>query len=59
MGTHADAFGDDSLVIAADNSHFDSRWPGVSEPIFNHPNLSAPTMRKILHDNARRLYLLI
>jgi predicted TIM-barrel fold metal-dependent hydrolase len=59
MGTHTDACGDDWLVFAADNSHFDSRWTGVSKPIFNHPNLSAPTKRKILHDNARRLYPLI
>ena len=57
MGPPADAIGDDWLVLAADNSHFDSRWPGVSEPIFNHPNLSVPSKRKISHDNARRLYL--
>ena len=51
-----DAFGDEWLVFASDYSHFDSRWPGASEPIVNHPTLSAVTKRKILNDNARRLY---
>ena len=51
-----DIFGDDWLVFASDYSHFDSRWPGAAEPIVNHPKLSATTKRKILNDNARRLY---
>ena len=28
-----DADGDDWIVFASDYSHFDSRWPGVSQPI--------------------------
>ena len=34
-----DVFGDDWLVFASDYSHFDSRFPGASEPIVNHPEL--------------------
>jgi predicted TIM-barrel fold metal-dependent hydrolase len=48
--------GDDWLVFASDYSHFDSRWPGAAEPIVEHPKISATTKRKILNDNARRLY---
>jgi predicted TIM-barrel fold metal-dependent hydrolase len=51
-----DVIGDDWLVFASDYSHFDSRWPGAAEPIVEHPKLSAATKRKILNDNARRLY---
>jgi predicted TIM-barrel fold metal-dependent hydrolase len=51
-----DTIGDDSIVFASDYSHFDSRFPGASEPIVNHPKLSDATKRKILNDNARRLY---
>jgi predicted TIM-barrel fold metal-dependent hydrolase len=51
-----DVFGDDWLVFASDYSHFDSRWPDASGPIVNHPKLGATTKRKILNDNARKLY---
>ena len=51
-----DVIGDDWIVFASDYSHFDSRWPGASEPIVNHPQLSTAAKRKILNDNARRLY---
>jgi len=51
-----DVIGDDWIVFASDYSHFDSRWPGASEPIANHPKLSAANKRKILNDNARKLY---
>jgi predicted TIM-barrel fold metal-dependent hydrolase len=51
-----DIIGDDWIVFASDYSHFDSRWPGASEPIVNHARLSDATKRKILNDNARRLY---
>jgi hypothetical protein len=53
-----DVIGDDWIVFASDYSHFDSRWPGASEPIVKHPKLSDVTKRKILNDNARRLYRL-
>jgi len=51
-----DVVGDDYLVFASDYSHFDSRWPGASEPIVNHEKISDGSKRKILNDNARRLY---
>ena len=51
-----EVLGDDWLVFASDYSHFDSRWPGASEPIVNHPKLSDATKQKLLNDNARRLY---
>src|SRR5262249_26095613 len=44
--------GDDWIVFASDYSHFDSRFPGASEPIVNHARLSETTKRKILNDNA-------
>ena len=51
-----DVIGDDWIVFASDYSHFDSRFPGASEPIVNHPQLSESIKRKILNDNSRRLY---
>ena len=51
-----DIIGDDWIVFASDYSHFDSRFPGASEPIVNHQKLSDFSKRKILNDNARRLY---
>jgi predicted TIM-barrel fold metal-dependent hydrolase len=53
-----DIIGDDWIVFASDYSHFDSRFPGASEPIVSHPTLRQGTKRKILNDNARRLYRL-
>ena len=51
-----DVIGDDWIVFASDYSHFDSRWPGAAAPIVNHAKLSDLAKRKILNDNARRLY---
>ena len=51
-----DVIGDGWIVFASDYSHFDSRFPGASQPIVDHPKLSDTTKRKILNDNARRLY---
>jgi predicted TIM-barrel fold metal-dependent hydrolase len=51
-----DVIGDTWIVFASDYSHFDSRFPGASEPIVNHAQLSEASKRKILNDNARRLY---
>jgi predicted TIM-barrel fold metal-dependent hydrolase len=50
-----DVFGDDWVVFASDYSHFDSRFPGASQPIVEHPKLSDASKKKILNDNARRL----
>jgi predicted TIM-barrel fold metal-dependent hydrolase len=52
----AETIGDDWIVFASDYSHFDSRFPGASQPIVDHPKLSDVSKRKILNDNARRLY---
>ena len=48
--------GDDSIVFASDYSHFDSRFPGASKPIIDHPKLSGRSKQKILSENSRRLY---
>jgi predicted TIM-barrel fold metal-dependent hydrolase len=48
--------GDEWIVFASDYSHFDSRFPGASQPIVNNPKLSDTSKRKILNDNASRLY---
>ncbi len=51
-----ETIGDDWIVFASDYSHFDSRFPGAKEPIVENKNLSEMSKRKILNDNARRLY---
>jgi predicted TIM-barrel fold metal-dependent hydrolase len=51
-----DVIGDTWIVFASDYSHFDSRSPGASEPIVTHAQLGEASKRKILNDNARRLY---
>ncbi len=49
-----ECIGDDWIVFASDYSHFDSRFPGASEPIVNHAKLGDASKRKILNDNASR-----
>src|SRR5262245_15435158 len=51
-----ETIGDDWIVFASDYSHFDSRFPGASAPIIENQKLSDSSKRKILNDNARRLY---
>ena len=51
-----ETIGDDWIVFASDYSHFDSRFPGAAKPIIENQQLSDPSKRKILNDNARRLY---
>jgi len=51
-----ETIGDDWIVFASDYSHFDSRFPGTAKPIIENQQLSDPSKRKILNDNARRLY---
>jgi predicted TIM-barrel fold metal-dependent hydrolase len=53
-----ETIGDEWIVFASDYSHFDSRFPGASQPIIENPRLSDATKRKLLDDNARRLYSL-
>lgn len=51
-----ESVGDDYIVFASDYSHFDSRFPGAARPLVENPKLSDVSKRKILNDNARRLY---
>jgi predicted TIM-barrel fold metal-dependent hydrolase len=51
-----EAIGDDWIVFASDYSHFDSRFPGASQPLIENKQLSDASKRKILNDNARRVY---
>jgi uncharacterized protein len=51
-----DVIGAEWIVFASDYSHFDSRFPGAVNPIVNHTGLGDEAKRKILQDNARRLY---
>jgi predicted TIM-barrel fold metal-dependent hydrolase len=51
-----ETIGDDWIVFASDYSHFDSRFPGAAKPIIENQQLSDASKRKILNDNARRLY---
>jgi uncharacterized protein len=53
-----ETIGDDWIVFASDYSHFDSRFPGASKPLSENKRLSDSSKRKILRDNARRLYAL-
>ena len=53
-----ETIGDDWIVFASDYSHFDSRFPGASQPIIDNRELSDTSKRKIVNDNARRLYSL-
>jgi predicted TIM-barrel fold metal-dependent hydrolase len=51
-----ETIGDNWIVFASDYSHFDSRFPGASKPLIENQRLSDSSKRKILNDNARRLY---
>jgi predicted TIM-barrel fold metal-dependent hydrolase len=51
-----ESIGDDWIVFASDYSHFDARFPGAAQPIVEHRELSESSKRKILRENARRLY---
>jgi predicted TIM-barrel fold metal-dependent hydrolase len=53
-----ESLGDDWIVFASDYSHFDSRFPGASQPLIENKHVSDSSKRKILNDNARRLYTL-
>jgi predicted TIM-barrel fold metal-dependent hydrolase len=53
-----ETIGDDWIVFASDYSHFDARFPGAAEPIVRNKELSDSSKKKILRENARRLYSL-
>ena len=51
-----DAVGDDMLVYASDYWHFDARFPGTVKEISERANLSMAEKRRLLGENAARLY---
>jgi predicted TIM-barrel fold metal-dependent hydrolase len=57
VGHVVDAFGDDNLVTTTDYPHGDSKYPNAMDRFLALP-LSDSSKRKILWDNALRLYAL-
>jgi predicted TIM-barrel fold metal-dependent hydrolase len=48
--------GEDRLVFASDYNHGDSKFPHTVESVTRRKNLSEPSLRKLMGDNASRLY---
>jgi predicted TIM-barrel fold metal-dependent hydrolase len=46
----------DSVVFASDYPHADGTFPGATKPLLDSPALSASDKRRVLLDNAVRLY---
>ena len=51
-----DYVGEDRLVFASDYNHGDSKFPHTVESVTERKNLSASQLRKLMCDNAARLY---
>ncbi len=51
-------FGDDILVFASDFPHWDAEYPDNLHAIRRRDDLSAESKRKLLRENAMRLYSL-
>ncbi len=51
-----DYLGADHFMYASDVPHLDNEFPESLEQLREHPRLSDEAKRKILHDNAARLY---
>jgi len=51
-----EALGAERILYASDYPHFDSRFPNTAKLIAERPELSEEAKRKILGENARRLY---
>ena len=51
-----DYVGEDRLVFASDYNHGDSKFPHTVESVTKHENLSESSLRKLMCDNAARLY---
>ena len=48
--------GEDRLVFASDYNHGDSKFPHTVESVTKRKNLSESSMRKLMGENAARLY---
>src|SRR4030095_601413 len=51
-----DYVGEDRLVFASDYNHGDSKFPNTVKSVTERNDLSAAQMRKLMYDNAARLY---
>ena len=48
--------GEDRLVFASDYNHGDSKFPHTVASVTERNDLSTSQLRKLMHDNAARLY---
>ncbi len=46
----------ESVVFASDYPHADGTFPGSTRSLLESEELDAPAVRRVLRDNARRLY---
>ena len=53
-----DYLGAQHFMYASDVPHWDNEFPESLQQLWEHPQLSDDTKRKILHDNAATLYAL-
>ncbi len=53
-----EAIGEDHILYASDYWHFDAKFPGSVKTILEKKGLSETAKRKLLYDNASRLYKL-
>ena len=51
-----EAVGEDRILYASDYWHFDAKFPGSVKTIVEKPGLSPAAKRKLLYENASRLY---
>jgi predicted TIM-barrel fold metal-dependent hydrolase len=51
-----DYVGEDRLIFASDYNHGDSKFPHTVESVTSRKNISAASMRKLMGENAARLY---
>jgi predicted TIM-barrel fold metal-dependent hydrolase len=51
-----DYIGEDRLVFASDYNHGDSKFPHTVESVTGRKNLTEGQLRKLMCDNAARLY---
>jgi predicted TIM-barrel fold metal-dependent hydrolase len=51
-----DYVGEDRLIFASDYNHGDSKFPHTVKAVTERKNLSQSQLRKLMCDNAARLY---
>ncbi len=51
-----EAVGEDRIMYASDYFHFDAKFPGSVKKVLDNKGLSESAKRKLLYDNASRLY---